>query len=171
MTRKTAIVAAVAALLATSCGSDEISVEEAQAQFCSDVEEYVAALDTYGGLFEDVDLTVGDVRSAADDLDPAREAVGESAAAFREAVEADPDSTPHERAAAIDDFREIQLWYEQDFFDDLGPGRALPHLPDPVLAAADLTGRAGAWKYSSAWREFIRQQGAARDEGEPRPPG
>lgn len=86
-------------------------------------------------------------------------------------IEADPDSTPHERAAAIDDFREIQLWYEQDFFDDLGPGRSLPDLPDPVLAAADLTEGAGAWKYSPAWREFIRQQGIARDEGEPARPG
>jgi uncharacterized surface protein with fasciclin (FAS1) repeats len=82
----------LAALLLSSCSSEEISIEEAQAQFCSDVEEYVAALDTYGGLFEDVELTVGDVRSAADDLDPARQAVMDSAAAFREAVEADPES-------------------------------------------------------------------------------
>ncbi|WP_257385535.1 hypothetical protein [Tahibacter caeni] len=80
-------------------------------------------------------------------------------------IEADPDSTPHERAAAIDDFREIQLWYEQDFFDDLGPGRTLPDLPDQVLAAADLTEGAGAWKYSSPWREFIQQQGAMPQEG------
>ena len=81
----------LAGLLLSAC-SDEIDVEEAQAQFCSDVEEYVDALDTYGGLFEDVELTVGDVQSAGDNLDPAREAVLDSAQQFREAVEADPDS-------------------------------------------------------------------------------
>ncbi len=82
-------------------------------------------------------------------------------------IDADPDSTPHERAAATDDFREIQLWHEQDFFDDLGPGRALPDLPEPVLAAADLSAVAGAWKYSPQWRKFIRQQEGARQEGTP----
>lgn len=85
-------------------------------------------------------------------------------------IEADPHSTPHERAAAIDDFREIQLWYEQDFFDDLGPHRALPDLPDAVLAAADLTAIAGAWKYSSQWREFIRQREVAQQDSELQPP-
>jgi uncharacterized surface protein with fasciclin (FAS1) repeats len=82
-----------AAILLAACGSgDEIDIEEAQAQFCSDVEEYVAALDNYGGLFEDVELTVGDVQSAGADLEPARDAVLDSAARFQEAVQADPDS-------------------------------------------------------------------------------
>ena len=55
----------------------------------------MTALDTYGGLFEDVELTVGDVQSAGDELEPAREAVLDSAAQFQEAVEADltPPST------------------------------------------------------------------------------
>ncbi|HEY7468848.1 MAG TPA: peptidoglycan-binding protein [Acidimicrobiia bacterium] len=83
----------VLALAVSACGqSDEIDVEEAQAQFCSDVEEYVTALDTYGGLFEDVELTVGDVQSAGADLEPARDAVLDSATEFQEAVQADPDS-------------------------------------------------------------------------------
>lgn len=81
-------------------------------------------------------------------------------------IASDPYSTPHERAAANDDFREIALWYEQDFFDDLGPSRELPELPDHVLAATDHSRVAGAWKYSSQWREFIRQQAGARQEGE-----
>jgi uncharacterized surface protein with fasciclin (FAS1) repeats len=84
---------AVMALAFAACGqSEEIDIAEAQAQFCSDVEAYVTTLDTYGGLFEDVELTVGDVQSAAADLDPAREAVLDSAATFQEAVQADPDS-------------------------------------------------------------------------------
>ncbi len=93
MTRtiRAATVLVLLGLLISAC-ADDIDVEEAQAQFCSDVEEYVTALDTYGGLFEDVELTVGDVQSASDNLDPAREAVLESAETFREAVEADPDS-------------------------------------------------------------------------------
>ncbi|HXV72293.1 MAG TPA: peptidoglycan-binding domain-containing protein [Acidimicrobiia bacterium] len=64
----------------------------AQQQFCSDVEAHVAAIGEYGGLFEDVELTVGDVKSAQDDLEPSLEAVEESAAVFREAVETDPTS-------------------------------------------------------------------------------
>ena len=86
---------ALIAALVSACGGDEIDIEEAQAQFCTDVEAYVTALDTYGGLFEDVELTVGDVQSAGDELEPAREAVLDSAAQFQEAVEADltPPST------------------------------------------------------------------------------
>ena len=87
---RTVLALALIAALVSACGGDEIDIEEAQAQFCSDVEEYVTALDTYGGLFEDVELTVGDVQSAGDDLEPARETVLDSAAQFREAVEADP---------------------------------------------------------------------------------
>lgn len=67
------------------------------------------------------------------------------------------DATPHERAMALDDFREIQLWYEQDFFDHLGPNRELPALPNEVINAVDQSKVAGAWKYSTEWREFIRQ--------------
>lgn len=70
--------------------SETIDVAAAQAQFCSDVEQYISAIGNYGGLFEDVDLTVGDVKNAADELAPGREAVEESAATFQEAVAADP---------------------------------------------------------------------------------
>lgn len=64
----------------------------AQQQFCSDVETHVAAIGEYGGLFEDVEPTVGDVKSAQDELEPSLEAVEESAAVFRGAVETDPTS-------------------------------------------------------------------------------
>lgn len=85
-------------------------------------------------------------------------------------IASDSDSTPHERATALDDFREIQLWYEQDFFDDLGPGRELPGLPDQVSAATDLSKDAGTWKYSSQWREFIQQEEVEHHENKPQSP-
>jgi uncharacterized surface protein with fasciclin (FAS1) repeats len=70
--------------------SETIDVAAAQEQFCSDVEQYISTIGNYGGLFEDVELTVGDVKNAADELAPGREAVEESAATFQEAVAADP---------------------------------------------------------------------------------
>lgn len=158
MSRKTAIVAVVAALVATSCGSDEISVEEAQAQFCSDVEEYVAALDTYGGLFEDVDLTVGDVRSAADDLDPAREAVGESAAAFREAVEADPDSAVTIELLDTDSIASVQEAEEN--FDAVVAG--VNDRTRVVDAGVQVT--SAAYALQVAWIRLFSDAGCIEDE-------
>ena len=75
-------------------------------------------------------------------------------------IAAAPDATPHERATALDDDREIQLWYEQDFFDALGPQRELPALPVDVVGAPDRSEAAQAWKYSPRWRAFIRSAGA-----------
>jgi hypothetical protein len=72
-------------------------------------------------------------------------------------IAADADSTAHERATALDDFQEIQLWYEQDFFAHLRPNRQLPALPSDLIGAADRAKEACAWKYSAQWREFVRQ--------------
>jgi hypothetical protein len=83
---------------------------------------------------------------------------------YSEFVAADPSSTPHERCTARDDFREVQLWYEQDFFSDLGPNRELPSLPTDVIASVDLASTEGGWKYSTAWRTFIRQTAEAEDK-------
>jgi hypothetical protein len=69
-----------------------------------------------------------------------------------------PDATPRECATALDDLRETQLFYEQDFFNQLGKDRQLPSLPSAVLAAPDRTSEAGAWKYSRAWREFVQRE-------------
>lgn len=76
---------------------------------------------------------------------------------YSEFIVSTADGTPHERTTALDDFREIQLWYEQDFFDDLGPNRELPALPKEVIDTVDQSKVSGAWKYSAKWREFIRQ--------------
>lgn len=78
---------------------------------------------------------------------------------YSEFIVSTPDATPPERTIAVDDFREIQLWYEQDFFDYLGPNRELPALPSEVIDAVDQAKVAGVWKYSAEWRELIRQTG------------
>jgi hypothetical protein len=75
---------------------------------------------------------------------------------YSEFIASASDATPYERATALDDFRELQLWYEQDFFEHLGPDRELPALPVTVARAVDQSKDARAWKYSVAWRAFIR---------------
>lgn len=81
---------------------------------------------------------------------------------YYEFIAAAADASPHECATALDDCREIQLWYEQDFFEQLGPQRELPSLPVDVLRASDRSMAARAWKYSAHWRAFIR---AADEKG------
>lgn len=75
-----------------------------------------------------------------------------------EIIAADVEATPHEREAALDDYREIQLWYEQDFFERLGRQREHPALPEDVASAPDRSMAANAWKYSAEWRAFIRSE-------------
>jgi uncharacterized surface protein with fasciclin (FAS1) repeats len=155
-----ATVITVMALTISACGSDEISVEEAQAQFCADVEEYVTALDTYGGLFEDVELTVGDVRSAADDLDPAREAVSESAAVFKGAVEADPDSAVTIELLESDSIEIVQEAEEN--FDD-----ALAGINDRTrVVDAGVQVTSAAYGLQVAWVRLFADAGCIEDEGE-----
>ena len=150
----------VAALGLSACGSDEIDFDEAQAQFCSDVEEYVSALDTYGGLFEDVNLTVGDVRNAADDLDPAREAVRESAATFQEAVEADPDSPV---SIELLDSESIEIVQEaEENFDDAVAG--INDRTRVVDAGVRVT--SAAYALQVAWVRLFADAGCLEDEAE-----
>jgi uncharacterized surface protein with fasciclin (FAS1) repeats len=151
---------AAALLIVAACGSDEITVEEAQAQFCADVEEYVGVLDTYGGLFEDVDLTVGDVRSAADDLDPAREAVRESAATFQEAIEADPDSPV---SIELLDSESIETVEEAEGnFDDAVAG--VNDRTPVVDAGVQVT--SAAYALQVAWVRLFADAGCIEDEAE-----
>jgi uncharacterized surface protein with fasciclin (FAS1) repeats len=155
-----AAVMAVAFLVVAACGGDEITVEEAQAQFCADVEDYVGALDTYGGLFEDVDLTVGDVRSAAGDLDPAREAVQESAATFQEAVEADPDSPVSIELLDADSIPNVQEAEEN--FDDAVAG--VDDRTPVVEAGVQVT--SAAYALQVAWVQLFSDAGCIEDEAE-----
>ena len=48
-------------------------------QFCTDAEDYIDAVDRYGGVFSDAEATVGDVTTAGADLERPRDAVGSSA--------------------------------------------------------------------------------------------
>lgn len=82
---------------------------------------------------------------------------------YSEFIASAADATPFERSVALDDFREIQLWYEQDFFDRLGAARELPALPVAVASAVDQSRDARAWKYSASWRTFIRETGEQQD--------
>jgi peptidoglycan hydrolase-like protein with peptidoglycan-binding domain len=52
---------------------------EASASFCDEAEQYVDAIDRYGQLFTDGATTVGDVTTAADDLNEPRRSVTSSA--------------------------------------------------------------------------------------------
>jgi uncharacterized surface protein with fasciclin (FAS1) repeats len=156
---RTVFALALTVALVSACGGDEIDIEEAQAQFCSDVEVYVTALDTYGGLFEDVELTVGDVQSAGDDLEPARDAVLDSAAVFREAVEADPD-------AAVDivlvDPESIEVVEEAEAaFDDAVAGIDQRTL----VTEAGVAFTSAAYQLQVAWTRLFVDAGCLDEEG------
>ncbi len=146
-------------LLLSAC-ADEIDVEEAQARFCSDVEEYVTALDTYGGLFEDVELTVGDVQSAGDELDPAREAVLESAEQFRAAVEADPDSPVSIELLDSDSIAGVQE--AEAAFDDAVAGIDQRTL----VTEAGVAFTSAAYQLQVAWVLLFADAGCIEDEAQ-----
>jgi uncharacterized surface protein with fasciclin (FAS1) repeats len=146
--------------LVSACSDDEIDIEEAQAQFCADVEEYVNALDTYGGLFEDVELTVGDVQSAGDDLEPAREAVIESGQTFREAVEADPDAAVE---IVLVDPESIEVVEEAEAaFDDAVAGIDQRTL----VTEAGVSFTSAAYALQVAWTRLFVDAGCLDEEGQ-----
>lgn len=157
---RTVIALALIAALVAACSGDETDIEEAQAQFCSDVEEYVTALDTYGGLFEDVELTVGDVQSAGEDLEPAREAVLDSAASFREAVEADPDSAVD---IVLVDAESIEVVEEAEAaFDDAVAGIDQRTL----ITEAGVSFTSAAYQLQVAWTRLFLDAGCLDEEGQ-----
>lgn len=90
MSRSRHVLLAMLLLVAVACSDEEpLDVEAAKEQFCSDVEAYIESIGQYGGLFEDVELTVGDVKNARSELEPGLEAVQESAQVFQDAVAAE----------------------------------------------------------------------------------
>ena len=156
---RTFMALALTVALVSACSGDEIDIEEAQAQFCSDVEEYVTALDTYGGLFEDVELTVGDVQSAGDDLEPAREAVIESGQTFREAVEADPDGAVD---IVLVDPESIEVVEEAEAaFDDAVAGIDQRTL----VTEAGVSFTSAAYALQVAWTRLFVDAGCLDEEG------
>ena len=156
---RTFVALALTVALVSACSGDEIDIEEAQAQFCSDVEVYVTALDNYGGLFEDVELTVGDVQSAGDDLEPAREAVIESGETFREAVEADPDSAAE---IVLVDPESIEVVEEAEAaFDDAVAGIDQRTL----VTEAGVSFTSAAYALQVAWTRLFVDAGCLDEEG------
>jgi peptidoglycan hydrolase-like protein with peptidoglycan-binding domain len=94
--------AAALLFLAAACGDDDDTaattteaptttagptIEEAQAAFCDSASEYVQALDTYGGLLSDSEVTVGDVRAGADELSGARSSLEDAVTELQSAIE------------------------------------------------------------------------------------
>ena len=67
----------------------ESAAADAATAFCGEAEEYIVALDRYGDVLNETDVTVGDVRDAGADLAEPRdetEAAGEAAVEARDAV-------------------------------------------------------------------------------------
>ncbi len=145
--------------MVSACGDDEPpDVDAAQQQFCSDVQEYVEALDTYGGLFADVELTVGEVKSAAEDLEPAREAVVASAEEFQQAVEA--DSTEGVTIELVDpETMEVVEQAEAAFAD------AVDGINDRTLVTeAAVSFTSAAYSLQVAWVRAFADAGCIEDE-------
>jgi peptidoglycan hydrolase-like protein with peptidoglycan-binding domain len=158
---------AMAALLViplalAGCGlfAGETDVAAAQAQFCADVEDYVRELDTYGGLFEEVELTVGDVEDAGQALDPARQAVLDSAQAFREAVEADP--TPGIEIELVDPENITAVENAERAFDDAIAGIR----PTTTVREAGAGFTSAAYALQVAWTRLFVDAGCLDEEGE-----
>lgn len=156
---RTVFALALIAALVAACGGDEIDIEEAQAQFCTDVEAYVTALDTYGGLFEDVELTVGDVQSAGDELEPARDAVLDSAAQFQEAVQADPESAVDIEIVDPESIEVVEA--AEAAFDDAVAGIDQRTL----VTEAGVSFTSAAYALQVAWARLFADAGCLDDEG------
>ena len=162
-TRRRSIGTLVLAVALPGCGlfggDGVVDVAEAQLQFCSDVEQYLEELGQYGGLFEDVEVTVGAVKNAAQELEPGREAVIQSWEEFQEAMDADPtsgvdiDLVEPESIEAVEDA-------EAAFADagDVGDATRL------VDAGVDFT--SAAYQLEVAWARLFADGGCIEDEAQ-----
>ena len=157
--KKFGLIAVVLAL--PGCGlfgdPEEVDVAAAQEQFCSDVQEYVESLDAYGGLFEQDDLTVGEVRTASDDLEPGRQAVIDSAQVFQEAVEADPDSAVDIELIAPESIEAVED-SEAAFADALDISDNTP------VVEAGVRFVSAAYQLQVAWTRLFADAGCVEDE-------
>jgi uncharacterized surface protein with fasciclin (FAS1) repeats len=151
--------ALVLVLIVSACSEEVVDLNAAKEQFCTDVETYVTALDQYGGLFEDQEITVGDLQSAADDLGPARDAVNESAQTFQEAAEAanpgdsvEVELVDPEIIAAVED--------AEATFENASSG-VRPNTP-VVEAGARFT--AAAYELQVQWTRLFAGAGCIEDE-------
>jgi uncharacterized surface protein with fasciclin (FAS1) repeats len=146
-------------LAIAACSEEVVDLNAAKEQFCSDVETYVTALDQYGGLFQDQEITVGDLQDAADELGPARDAVTASAETFQEAAEAanpgddvEVELVDPEIITAVDD---AEATFENASSD------VRPNTP-VVEAGARFT--AAAYELQVQWTRLFADAGCIEDE-------
>jgi uncharacterized surface protein with fasciclin (FAS1) repeats len=153
----------VVTLVLSGCGlfTDEetVTVAAAQEQFCSDVEQYVTAIGEYGGLFQDVELTVGDVKSAQDELEPAREAVIDSGNAFQEAVNSDPTA-----GVSIDLVEPESIEAVEEAEDAFADASEIDD--DTPFLDAGVYFTSAAYQLEVAWTRLFADAGCVEDEDE-----
>lgn len=157
----------VLALLAGACGDDDdtseaLSVEEARVAFCETSSEYVAALDQYGRLFEDNDVTVGDVRTDAEALTAGRAEVEAAAEDLRAAIaaaeEAEETVDPELEVAVSAEAIERLEASEERFTDTLASVA-----DDTPLDQAVIEVSSAAYELQISWLIVLAQAGCVED--------
>jgi len=91
-----AVVGAIVVLGAAGCGSSEsggsatstVPVESARSAFCADLASHIEVVDRYGQIFTGDDLTIGDLKSAASDVEQTRTALEGSTNTLADAIAA-----------------------------------------------------------------------------------
>jgi uncharacterized surface protein with fasciclin (FAS1) repeats len=150
-------------LTVSGCGlfddPETIDVPAAQEQFCSDLEEYLSSLSEYGGLFEDVELTVGDVKTASEDLAPGREAVLDSAATFQEAVDA--EATP---GVTVDIVEPESIEAVEEAEDAFSAATEIDD--DTLVTEAGVHFTSAAYQLEVAWARLFADAGCIEDEAQ-----
>ncbi|HSO49849.1 MAG TPA: hypothetical protein VLS86_04830, partial [Acidimicrobiia bacterium] len=131
----------------------------AHEQFCSDVQQYVEALGEYGGLFDDVAVTVGDVKNAAQELEPGRDTVVESWQVFQEAVEADPTSGVDIELVEPESIQAVEA-AEQAFAD------ASDVRDSTTVVDAGVGFTSAAYQLEVAWVRLFADAGCIEDEAQ-----
>jgi hypothetical protein len=164
MSKRSVVGAMVAATLVLSgCGlfgdGETITVAAAQEQFCSDMEQYVTAIGEYGGLFQDVELTVGDVKSAQDELEPAREAVIDSGNAFQEAVNSDPTA-----GVSIDLVEPESIEAVEEAEDAFADASEIDD--DTPLVEAGVYFTSAAYQLEVAWTRLFADAGCVEEDAQ-----
>jgi uncharacterized surface protein with fasciclin (FAS1) repeats len=152
-----------ATLVLSGCGlfgdGETITVAAAQEQFCSDMEQYVTAIGEYGGLFQDVELTVGDVKSAQDELEPAREAVIDSGNAFQEAVNSDPTA-----GVSIDLVEPESIEAVEEAEDAFADASEIDD--DTPLVEAGVYFTSAAYQLEVAWTRLFADAGCVEEDAQ-----
>ncbi|HSL59495.1 MAG TPA: peptidoglycan-binding protein [Acidimicrobiales bacterium] len=163
MTTPRLLAAALAvALLAAACGDDVAAdgptVEEARAQLCDTTQDYVGALDRYGLLFADADLTVGAVRAGGEELTEQRDELDAAAEELRGAIERAAEEGEDVDLAVSDESVDRLEAAESAFTDALGDVD-----DDSPLAGAAVSVSSAAFQLQVAWQVLLAEAGCLDD--------